>query len=183
MNRIIRRRILFTACLACVTAWGIADDKPADSKKPANPAAAQFDQLKKLVGDWTGTFAGEDGQANETTISYRLTAAGSTLVETMAAGTPHEMLTMYHRDGDRVLLTHYCAAGNQPRMRAEASVDLKTIAFKFLDGTNLDPAKDMHMHEATIKFVGDDHIQSEWVHWIKGKAAGAAKFDLKRKKN
>ena len=29
-----------------------------------------------------------------------------------------DMISMFNLDGDRVVLTHYCAAGNQPRMVA-----------------------------------------------------------------
>jgi hypothetical protein len=59
---------------------------------------------------------------------------------------------------------------------------VKKISFKFLDGTNIKADKDMHMHEAVIEFVDDDHIQSEWTTYDEGKQAGSAKFDLKRKK-
>jgi len=29
------------------------------------------------------------------------------------------MLTLYHRDGNRLVLTHYCREGNQPGMQAK----------------------------------------------------------------
>jgi len=34
------------------------------------------------------------------------------------AGRPM-MLTLYHRDGNRLVLTHYCREGNQPGMQAK----------------------------------------------------------------
>ena len=48
------------------------------------------------------------------------------------------VLTVFHLDGDRLILTHYCMAGNQPRMQA-TSYDAKKgeIRFQFLDATNL----------------------------------------------
>lgn len=182
MNRVFNCCLFLTVCLTSLTAWCLADEKATDPKKPASAATAQFEQLKKLVGEWSGTGEHVGQDKFETTVKYRLTANGSTLVETLFCDSDHEMFTMYHLDGDRVLLTHYCAAGNQPRMRAESSADPKTIAFKFLDGTNLKPDTDLHMHDATLKFVGDDHIQTEWILHVKGQPAGAAKFDLKRKK-
>jgi hypothetical protein len=42
--------------------------------------------------------------------------------------------------------------------------------------------KDRHRHDATIKFVSEDLVKSEWTHWVKGKSAGVARFELKRKK-
>ena len=55
---------------------------------------------------------------DEVRISYRLVSNGTTLMETMDSGHDTSMVTMYHVDGSRILATHYCAAGNQPRMAA-----------------------------------------------------------------
>jgi len=156
-----------------------ADDK--DQPSAAKLAQAQFAQLKGLAGEWTGQGGHEVGD-HDATVSYKLTAAGSTVMETIFAGTPHEMVTMYHLDGDALVLTHYCALGNQPRMKSAPSGDPKKLVFRFLDGTNLDAAKDMHMHEATIELVADDHIRSAWTSYTNGKPDSTAKFDLKRKK-
>ena len=152
--------------------------KPAADGKAKNAA---FERLKKLTGTWTGKADHGDFVADVTFV-YKVTAHGSTVVETLFAGTDHEMITMYTMDGDKLMLTHYCAAGNQPRMKAEKSDDPKKIAFKFVDGANLNPAEDMHMHEGTIEWVDDDHIKSEWVGYHKGKPVGTAKFDLRRQK-
>lgn len=170
--------LLFVLCIVTPGAVDSAE-KDSDPKPGPAPAAARFDQLKRLVGEWQGT-AKHGTSEFQTTVSYKLTSGGKTLMETQFGGTDHEMVTMYHLDGDNLVLTHYCAAGNQPRMKAEPGTAEK-IVFKFLDGTNLDPAKDMHMHDATIVLVDDDHIQSEWVSFAKGKAIGSAKFDMKRK--
>ena len=179
MNRILSATFSTMMCVSFLANITPADDKSNPSS--AKPAQAQFAQLKRLVGEWTGK-AGHGDAEHEATISYKLTAAGSTVVETVFAGTAHEMVTMYHLDGDAVVLTHYCALGNQPRMKAEATGDPKKLVFRFLDGTNLDAAKDMHMHEATLEFVADDHIRSAWTSYTNGKPDSVAKFDLKRKK-
>jgi hypothetical protein len=44
---------------------------------------------------------------------------------------------MIHRDDGALIATHYCAAMNQPRLRARAGDDPNAIAFEFQDGTNL----------------------------------------------
>ena len=67
-------------------------------------------------------------------------------------------------------------------MCAKPSDDTKTIAFEFLDGTNMDPATDMHMHDATIEFIDDDHFKSEWTSYDDGEPSGKAVFEMKRKK-
>ena len=152
-----------------------------DDAKSKAAAASPLDAIKALAGEWTGK-ASHGDEKFDATVSYRVTSGGSAVVETLFAGTPHEMITMYHMNGNDLLLTHYCAAQNQPRMRAAKSENAKKLEFKFLDGTNMDPAKDMHMHEASIELVDADHIKSEWVTFVQGKPAGSAKFDLHRKK-
>ncbi len=156
-----------------------ADDK---DKKDAPKAAAKnagFERIKQLAGEWAGRDV--DGLfKEEIRVHYKVTAAGSAVVETLFPGSTHEMVTVYHQDGDDLLLTHYCAAGNQPRMRAERGGDANKIAFKFAGATNMKSENDMHMHEATITFPDNDTIKSEWTHYKDNKATGTVKFELKR---
>ena len=78
-------------------------------------------------------------------------------------------------------MTHYCVLGNQPRMKADPKSPPNQIRFVFAGGTNLDPAKDMHMHEGTLTFVDDDHIEFAGVAWDGGKpAAGPLRHDEAR---
>ena len=168
------------ASLAVLGVLASADDN--ENASASKSTKSQFEQLKKLAGDWTGKASHEGNEAFDATVSYKVTSAGSAVMETLFGGTEHEMITMYHLHGDSVVLTHYCALGNQPRMKLQPTDDPKKLVFKFLDGTNLDAAKDMHMHEASIELVGDDHIKSEWTMFNNGKRTETAKFDLKRKK-
>lgn len=153
---------------------------PAATAQPSSPAAAQLEALKALAGTWTGK-AGEGEKAFDATVEYRVTANGTAVMETLFAGTPHEMVTVYHLDGDELLLTHYCAAGNQPTMRAAPSSDPRTLSFDFVRGTNMKPG-DMHMHSAKLVMVDDAHLESEWVSWKDGKPSDTAKFALTRKR-
>ena len=75
----------------------------------------------------------KNGQPVE--VDYRVTSNGSALMSEIKG--KEDMISMFHLDGDRVLMTHYCGAGNQPRMVASASPDGKTFTFDFLDATNL----------------------------------------------
>ena len=102
-------------------------------------------------------------------------------MEILFEGSDHEMVTVYHRDGADLMLTHYCAAGNQPRMKAAAGGDPDLLRFEFAGATNMDSAKAMHMHEAVIRFVDADHIESVWTSYQDGKPAGEARFELHRK--
>jgi hypothetical protein len=164
--------------VAMIAQLGLSDE-PAKHAGKSNPS---FELIKKLSGDWVGK-ASHGGEVIDSKVSYRVTSAGSAVVETLFGGTEHEMISMYHLSGNDLLMTHYCAAGNQPRMKATRSDSSKKIEFKFLDGTNLDPAKDLHMHDLTIEFVTDDHIKTEWVTFANGKARDTASFELRRVKN
>ena len=109
----------------------------------------------------------------------KVTAAGSAVQETLFPGEPHEMVSLYHLDGADLVMTHYCALGNQPRLKADPKSSPNQIHFQFVGGSNLDPAKDMHMHEGTITFVDDDHIEIHGVAWVGGKPAEGHKCDMK----
>jgi hypothetical protein len=103
----------------------------------------------------------------------------SEIVSTMN-GKSEDMITMFNLDGDRFLLTHYCAAGNQPRMKASASPDGKTVTFDFVDGTNLKSSNDPHMYRVIFNFIDPNHHTEEWHFQLPGKEM-VETFDLERK--
>jgi len=146
---------------------------------PADDAtAARFEKLKGLAGDWTKS--GGDGSVEA---SYRVTAGGTAVMETLFPGTPHEMVTVFTVDKGDLVLTHYCAAGNQPRMKADRGGDASSIAFKFDGGGNIKSTKDGHMHEASFAFKDADHLTSTWQFYTDGKPGEKKEFDLIRKKS
>ncbi|MBV9124066.1 MAG: hypothetical protein JO112_11965, partial [Planctomycetes bacterium] len=142
-------------------------DKPAPEK--ASPAThPALERLKKLAGTWVE--ADKDGKPTNKVVSViQVTAGGSAVLETIFPGQPQEMLSVYHQDGDDLVMTHYCVLGNQPRMKADPMTPKNQLHFQFAGGTNLDPAKDMHMHEGTLTFIDDDHIEFSGVAWVNGK--------------
>jgi hypothetical protein len=154
----------------------------AEEKKDAAKAkSSAFDQFKLLAGEWTGK-AGEGKDAHDVTVTYKVTSNGSAVVETIGPGTDHEMVTVIHPDGDDLMLTHYCAIGNQPRMKAPGKADGNKVAFAFVGASNMKSDKDMHMHNVTFTFVDKDTLKAEWTHYMDGKAAAPTVFEMKRKK-
>lgn len=143
---------------------------------PATPAeqAALIDQIKQLQGTWKGETPHGEGTA-----TFTVTSSGSTVREIMFPGQPHEMTNMYHMDGSTLVMTHYCAMGNQPRLRAVAGkpgeIDLR------YDGvTNLAPNADHFMGGLRIVIVDKDHIRQEWKGIEKGKVVDGPVFELTR---
>lgn len=173
----MKQRIVCVSLLSLVGACASTKH----SATASSAAKAQFEALKALEGDWSGT-AEHGGPPMPLDVSYRVTAAGSVVEETLFRGTPHEMVTMYHLDGDRLMLTHYCSAGNQPRMH-ETTGDPHALVFTFSDGTNLDASVDSHMHSGRIVFRSDGRVEEWWQGWSKGAPEGEAHFVIERKKS
>ena len=142
---------------------------------PAVKTPPSFDVLKALVGEWQQV--GMDGKG--TVVSYELVAGGSALVERMDPGTDHLMVSVYHPDGAKVMMTHFCAEGNQPRMRGDG--DAKSMSFTMIDITNLPKPTDGHMEGLTLTFKDKDHLVQEWRHKT-GDKVEVFKFELERKK-
>jgi hypothetical protein len=142
---------------------------------PAVKTPPSFDVLKALVGEWQEV--GKDGKG--TVVSYELVAGGSALVERMDPGTDHSMVSVYHPDGAKVMMTHFCAEGNQPRMKGDG--DAKSMSFTMIDITNLPKPTDGHMEGLTLTFKDKDHLVQEWRHKT-GDKVEVFKFDLERKK-
>jgi hypothetical protein len=70
-------------------------------------------------------------------IQYKLISANTALVEVFGNPARQVTETIYHRDGERLLVTHYCAQGNQPRLKLRDGTPTGTLQFDFLDVTNL----------------------------------------------
>jgi hypothetical protein len=157
------------------------DALPTPVPAPPGSGAAALEKLKALAGDWVEVEP-KMGPAGHVVESYRVTGAGSAIVSTLGPGTPHEMVSVYHRDGNDLVMTHYCAAQNQPRLRTK-SVTGNVVAMEFDGGTNLDPAKDVHIHAVKIELLGPDEMRETWIGWKGGKAEEPPLvFHLKRKK-
>ena len=126
-------------------------------------AHKSFDLLKGMEGNWTG----KNQQGQPLQVTFRLTAGGSALMSEIHGHGAENMVTMFHMDGDRLLMTHYCGAGNQPRMKVISS-DAKSVSFEFFDGTNIGPGAG-HMQHATFSQPDSDHHTEEWVFLDHGK--------------
>lgn len=184
MNRFLSLAFLaITVVGFSVTSGGIrADEKKHEA--PKTSANEGFTKLQKLIGTWVAADAA--GKPTEQVVSvFKSTGGGSTIQETIFPGSDHEMVTMYHMDGKDLVLTHYCAAGNQPKMKLDPKSPAKQLNFLFVGGTNFDPAKDTHMHEGRITLIDDDHIEWTWMGHSKGQPSNEHKVSMKliRKKS
>ena len=116
-------------------------------------AAAAFARLTSLVGEWQGTAA----SGRTFTVSYRMTAGGTVLVETWTLGSGRESMTMYHLDGSTVVATHYCPIGNQPTLELASADPAGDIAFRFRAATNLPDPAVSHQSAFVLRLIDHDH--------------------------
>jgi hypothetical protein len=166
---------------AIVTA-GVRADEPKKQGGNAKEIAAAFERLKKLAGEWEPSTGTEQFPKGKVTNRYQLTAGGSAVLETIFPGGDMEMVSVYYMEGDQLLMTHYCCMGNQPRFRARIGDNKDELVFDFAGGSNLDPAKDAHIHNGRVQFVDADHIKSQWDMHVDGKEGEKHGFELIRKK-
>lgn len=170
MNTMIRLIIVV------VFAAGVNAGEP-DHHAPYS-GSAESERLKGLAGSWHGT-AMMEGVEQEMRVTYKVTSAGSAIVETHFPGSPQEMVSVYHDEGGRPGMTHYCALKNRPNLVMDGS-SAESMHFNFTDSTGIDPAKDAHMHALTVRFIDDDTIEQEWVMYQNGKPVDSTAFRLKR---
>lgn len=163
--------------VALLAATPVLSNEGHSAPSKSNPS---FDRLKVLVGEWEADAEGGHKMREQIT----LTGGGAVLMENMFPGTPHAMVTMYHPDGNSLVATHYCAGGNQPRMRSSGfAPDGKKVSFVFADATNMASPTESHMHQVDLELIDADHFDATWTskgegpeapktfHWTRVKPA------------
>lgn len=165
------------------------DVQKSDAQK--SDAQKSFDQLKALAGTWQATITTDPpvkelGNGAIGDVSLRVTSRGNALVHEMGEAGKDDPtkydhpVTMFYLDNDRLLLTHYCDAGNRPRMAARVSPDGKTVEFDFLDVAG--NTKYGHMQHAVFTFIDANHHTEDWTFLMLGDKAMHAHLDLQRVK-
>jgi hypothetical protein len=147
-------------------------------------AQQSFDKLKTLEGTWEGhvttvpKMAQIEGHAVQVTL--RVTSRGNALMHEMRiSGIPDDPITMFYVEDGRFLLTHYCDAGNRPRMEGVVSPDGKTLKFNFLDVAG--GMEKGHMHDTMFTLIDADHHIEDW-NYMFGNQSVRAHHDLRRVK-
>jgi len=171
MHSRLKERNMFRLVVGVLVAFALSLPVRAHAGEltPAQ-AKAVFERLKQLAGQWEARST--EGWSGRHVM--RILAGGS-VVMSISQIEPHPgedegMVTAYHLDGDRLLLTHYCVAKNQPRLEAAgASADGKTIEFAFVDGTNMRSRDVGHMDRAILTIESADRYTSRWTFYQNGK--------------
>ncbi len=174
------RLVLSAAILMSLSSAAYAQS---DAQKIPSDSQKAFDKLKTLAGSWEGHVTTvpqqSDIEGKLIHAALRVTSMGNALMHEMTgAGRPDDPVTMLYLDGDRLLLTHYCDAGNRPRMVGKMSPDGKMVEFDFLDVAG--STQYGHMHHALFTFVDANHHTEDWTFMVEGDKEVHAHFDLQR---
>ncbi|HKN23453.1 MAG TPA: hypothetical protein VJX72_01295 [Candidatus Acidoferrum sp.] len=139
----------------------------AQEMHPAARSTPAFDQLKSLAGDWEGK--GSSGAV--TKVTYKVVSNGSVVMEHLQPAKESEMITMYTLDGDRLVVTHYCSAGNQPTMQTTANpAATGKYDFSFVRISGTKTPDEGHMAALTLSILDKDHLTETWTFVDHGKS-------------
>jgi hypothetical protein len=131
----------------------------------AQNAERAFAGLQRITGNWQATVG---AKATIIRLNLRAISNGSAVVETFTTPSGRETLTIFHLDGIRLLATHYCAQGNQPRLALDPNSTPTEMTFRFLDATNLKSSEDSHLVRLVLKIQDDDHFEKSEVYKVRG---------------
>jgi len=168
-------RILLLAGVICLSIM-------ARLEAQENTAAAALEQLRGLAGQWEGSFewTGARTAAGKMNATYSETGNGSAVVESLTVDGVPSMTSVYHLDGADLRMTHYCAAQNQPRLRArQIDIAKGILDFEFVDATNLRSPDAPHVYGLEMRLLSADHITLAFLFEGGGKRSKEF-IDLKR---
>ena len=178
-------RWMLVAALMSVSTLAFAQmDEKMSGAQPSD-AQKSFDKLKALAGSWEGTVTTQpptpEMDGKQVHASLRVTSMGNAIMHEMTgAGRPDDPITMLYLDGGQLLLTHYCDAGNRPRMTGKISSDGKTVEFEFLDVAG--STQYGHMHHAVFTEIDANHHIEDWTYMQPGDKPVHAHMELQRSK-
>ena len=149
--------------------------------RPQSDAQKSFEKLKTLAGTWEGTLSTipptPEVQDKHAQVTLRVTSMGNAFLhEIKVEGRQDDPITMFYLDNDQLTLTHYCDAGNRPRMIGKSLPDGKTLDFEFLD---IAGNPQYHMHHSKFTIVDPNHHIEEWTFMVGDKPV-LAHLDLQR---
>jgi hypothetical protein len=159
----MRTTRLLSLCLPLAALACQSTTTPSIVEGNADDRDALLEALSALEGRWEGAGATGDKFVSE----FRVIAEGSVVHETMFPGDSYEMTNMYALDGNSLVMTHYCAAGNQPHMRAEV-VEADSIVFHSDGVSGLESSDDVYMGAMTLVLKDTDHIEQHWTQLKNG---------------
>lgn len=139
-----------------------------------------FRKLTELAGSWTGSGGSIESDPSPARHDFAVVSGGTAVMETMDPEGERE-INLYHLEGDDLVLTHYCGAGNQPRLRLDLEkVSPGVLPFVLAGGFGFDPEKDRHIHTARLVIRRENRLESRWTAEKAGEVVMESRFELTR---
>jgi hypothetical protein len=154
MRQVQFRMVADVAAILVGLTVGIA---PVLAEEVKSTSARQFSTISTLTGEWRVK------ERSSLKIVFERTAGGSVIVEKWMSGEQTHSLTIYHLHGEKLIATHYCPQGNQPRLAAVNS-DSGEIRFTFQDATDLDP-NESYQHDLSLELNSDGTLSRGEIYW------------------
>lgn len=158
----MRRTAAVTIATAAALALAACQSTPARVHASAPQDEEMLGRIAGLAGEWRSEVAGTEAEEGAV---FTVSSGGSVVREIMFPGQDHEMTNIYHMDGERLVVTHYCAAGNQPRMIATTPRETEegtVYDFQFDSVSNLRPEHDHFMGKMTLTILRDGTLRQDW---------------------
>jgi hypothetical protein len=168
-------------------------EHPAAADTPSPDAQKAFTLIKSLAGAWQGKvtvdpaskLSDKNDKNDKMDITLRVTSRGNAVVHEMKAADATDNpvkndhpVTMMYLDGGNLVLTHYCDAGNRPRMGARISPDGKQVDFDFIDVAG--PTTYGHMQHVRLTVIDDTHHREDWTYATPDGKTVTGHMDLER---
>jgi hypothetical protein len=128
-----------------------------------------FEAFQSLKGAWMI-------RADDKTLPFEMTYAvgsnGTIVIEQFG-----QELSVFYRDGDSLVMTHFCNRGNQPRLKLKSGGPAGRYEFDMLDIPNLKGASDAHVQKIIYQILDPKHMNLEII-WRKGAGEESEKYVL-----
>ena len=127
--------------------------------------------FKSFQGRWSIL---ADGKLLPIEMIYEVGSKGSIVTEHFG-----KELSVFYVDGTTLLMTHFCNAANQPRLRLKQSSPPGRYEFEMFDITNLPSPSADHVQRIIYKLRDERHLELEIV-WKHGDSESSEKYTLTR---
>jgi hypothetical protein len=129
--------------------------------------------LKGLQGEWKGV----DEQGNEVVVSYEVVSGGTAVLEHV-----FDMVNVYHLNMDKLEMTHYCSANNQPKFNSVGLLpNGKGIDFDFVSISNLTDVNSGYISDLELHLADENTLVQKW-SWTQAGAEMSFDFTLTKVK-
>ena len=126
-----------------------------------------------MNGDWSLT---SGGKVLSIDMVYRPGSKDSIMIEQFG-----KELSVFSMDGSDLVMTHFCNAGNQPRLKLAPPKGDGRYVFELFDIVNLAKPNDAHVHRVIYTVSGPTEMTLELV-WKQGDEEASEHYTLTKER-